>query len=99
MALNLGADPLPSSPTIRTIYAAAYVTEVADEDGHLASAYYEFGTVARVRLDVALRGHPAEGRVLREVMETTAGIHGAGVHAWTLATVEDRTYPGRRSLR
>lgn len=86
MALNLERDqPLPLSAH-RTVYVAAYVEWVDDGDGHLASVYYEFGATPRARLDVALRGHPEEGRVRHEIFEAVIGSRGAGLHVWSSAT-------------
>lgn len=75
-----------SSPTLRTIRAAADVTEVDQGGGFSASVYVVPGNVAVARLDRSLRGAAHEGEVLYEAMLATAGMRGPGIHVWYTTT-------------
>lgn len=63
---------------LQTVRATADVIEVEESDEFRASVYLGPNGVAVARLNRSLRGAQDEGEVLRRVMLTTTGLHGAG---------------------
>jgi hypothetical protein len=79
MTIAAAVEPLP---IVRTIRAAADVIEIEDGLGFAASVLVVPGAPAVARLARSLVGAAREGRVLRQVMLTTAGIRGPGLFVW-----------------
>jgi hypothetical protein len=79
VTVAVAVEPLP---LLRTIRAAADVIEVEDGLGFCASVLVVPGAPSVARLARSLTGAASEGRVLREVMVTTAGVYGPGLFVW-----------------